>query len=266
MKYTVQLRKMITKLYGNKVWYQIKMNDGSKIVMNDFVGETIKIDFNGDINCMKCGTQLNKTFGEGFCYTCFSTGAESSPCIMKPELCRAHLGEGRDMEWERKNHLVEQVVYLAKSSHIKVGITKAGNEATRWIDQGASEAMVIARVPNRYLSGVIEVALKDHYADKTQWQRMLKNEVCDDDLQKELAKVECFIGSDLEQYLCKDNLSKVLEYPVLEYPKKVKSMKLDKEPHIEKVLKGIKGQYLIFEDDTVINMRSHTAYWVNISV
>lgn len=265
MKQYIQLKKLQVKLYGSKVWYQSRLPDGSLVVLNDLVGDRIKIRFNGDINCMKCGSEINKTFGEGFCYPCFSTQPESSPCIINPELCRAHLGEGRDMEWETKNHLVEHVVYLAKSSHIKVGITRGGNEATRWVDQGASEAMVIARVPNRYLSGAIEVALKDHYSDKTSWQRMLKNEVTDDKLEDELARVECYLGSDLVQYMCKENLSKVIEYPVLKYPEKVKSMKLDKEPEIDKVLVGIKGQYLLFEDGSVFNVRSHTGYWVELN-
>lgn len=264
MKQHIHLQKLQAKLYGNKVWYQAKANDGSKIILNDLIGETIKLTFKGDINCKSCDADINKTFGEGYCYSCFSTQPESSPCILRPELCRAHLGEGRDMEWERKYHLVEHVVYLAKSSHIKVGITRGGNEKTRWIDQGASEAIVVARVPNRYLCGVIEVALKEYYADKTSWQRMLKNEVTDESLEAELAKVECYLGGELAQYVCTENLSQVIEYPVETYPTKVKSMKFDKEPIIEKKLVGIKGQYLIFDDNTVLNIRSHTGYWINI--
>lgn len=264
MKQHIQLKKLSAKLYGNKVWYQAKANNGSKIILNDLVGESIKLSFNGDINCVSCDAEINKTFGEGYCYSCFSTQPESSPCIIHPELCRAHLGEGRDMEWERKYHLVDHVVYLAKSSHIKVGITRAGNEKTRWIDQGASEAIVVARVPNRYLSGVIEVALKEYYSDKTSWQRMLKNEVSEDDLEAELAKVECYLGGELAEYICRENLRQTIEYPVDNYPTKVKSLKFDKEPVIEKKLVGIKGQYLLFDDNTVLNVRSHTGYWVNV--
>ena len=64
-----------------------------------------------------------------------SKTAQCRECVIKPELCRAHLGEGRDMEWEREHHLKDHYVYLAVSSGVKVGITRDTQVPTRWIDQ-----------------------------------------------------------------------------------------------------------------------------------
>ena len=55
-----------------------------------------------------------------------------------------------------------------------------------------------------------------------------------------------------------------IRYPVLEYPEKVRSHNLDKEPRLEGTLMGIKGQYLIF-DTAVINMRKYAGYLMQVS-
>ena len=259
------ISKMSNRIEDDKIQYFAKSTDGL-VSMHDLVGKEIKIHFGGEIECRKCNKSLKKTFGEGFCFQCFSDAPEAAPCIIRPELCEAHLGKGRDVEWEEKHHNQPHYVYLAKSSHIKVGITRVTNLPSRWIDQGASEAMVIAEVPYRQLAGEMEVELKDMYSDKTSWQRMLKNEVSNDDLEDEMDRIETFIGSDLGDYLVDDLDVIKLNYPVIAFPEKVKSLKLDKQPIIEKKLNGIKGQYLIFDDNTVMNWRSHTGYWIDLKV
>jgi len=55
-----------------------------------------------------------------------------------------------------------------------------------------------------------------------------------------------------------------LNYPVLEYPKKVKSMSFDKLSVVEGTLTGIKGQYLMFDYLNVLNIRKHQGYVVSI--
>ena len=188
--------------------------------------------------------------------------------IMKPELSTAHLDlEDRDLEYEKRVQLQPHIVYLALSSEVKVGVTRKTQVPTRWIDQGAVQAIPIVEVPNRYLAGITEVALKEHFADKTNWQKMLKNEVPDADLIQERANLKYIIPKEVQEYFHpeKEDLYD-LHFPVLEFPKKVTSLNLDKTPNFSGKLMGIKGQYLIFQDGTVFNVRTFEGYVVKISL
>ncbi len=257
------LRKMQTRLEG--VAHYTLMLDDVPIDMNAKIGETIKLTFDGTINCIACGRKTNKSFGQGFCYPCFRNAPEASECIIRPELCRAHEGEARDMDWAERHCLTEQIVYLARSSAVKVGITRASQMPTRWIDQGATDAIVFARVPNRYTAGLVEVAMKEHLTDRTNWQRMLKNEVIDADLVATKASLIDTLDADLRQYIDEDNTVCTIDYPVERYPEKVKSIGFDKQAEIEGLLAGIKGQYLIFDDNRVLNIRKHNGYRIGLT-
>ena len=258
-----QILKMKTEL-KSPVQYHLPMNE-QFLGMNQWIGKHIQFHFNGEIYCLDCGQLTKKSFNQGFCYTCFQNSPMSSECIIKPELCRAHLGEGRDMEWERKHHLKDHYVYLAVSSGVKVGITRDTQVPTRWIDQGASYAVPIARTPNRYLCGMIEVSLKQHLSDRTAWQRMLKNEITHVDLTEKREEVFKLIPKEYHKYLLKKEDILNIQYPVNEYPTKVNSLSFDKTPTIQGLLMGIKGQYLIFENGQVLNMRKHQAYVLEFS-
>lgn len=256
------LRKMQTRL-DDVAHYTLELG-GTPIDMNAKIGKTIKLSFDGTINCIACEQVTKKSFGQGFCYPCFRNAPESSECIIRPELCRAHEGEARDMEWAEKHCLVEQIVYLARSSAVKVGITRGSQMPTRWIDQGATDAIVFARVPNRYTAGLVEVAMKEHLTDRTNWQRMLKNEVIDADLVETKATLMDTLDDELGQYVDADNTVCSINYPVNRFPEKVKSVGFDKFPEIEGCLAGIKGQYLIFDDSRVLNIRKHNGYRISI--
>jgi hypothetical protein len=256
------LSKMATTL-DDVVHYTMRLGD-ERIDMNALIGQPLTLSFDGTINCIVCGRKTNKSFGQGFCYPCFRSSPEASECILRPELCRAHEGEARDMEWAERHCLREQVVYLAKSSAIKVGITRAAQVPTRWMDQGASEAIVFARVPNRYTAGVLEVAMKEHLTDRTNWQRMLKNEISDDDLVERKALVSAHLDDSMRQYVVDDDTVWNIEYPVQAFPTKVKSVGFDKLPQIEGTLLGIKGQYLLLDGDRVLNIRKHSGYLVRV--
>lgn len=257
------LKKMRASL-NDEVDYHLDLSE--EIRMNNFIGKSLRIEFTGTINCQNCGKVTKKSFGEGFCYPCFSTAPQAAECILRPELCRAHLGEGRDPEWEEKHHNQPHVVYLAASSAIKVGITRSTQVPTRWIDQGASSAVILAETPNRYEAGRIEVAMKELYTDKTHWQKMLKNDIDEDiDLLEEKWSLEEQLPGDILDYFSEDETLWEINYPVLEYPLKVKSTSLDKSPLVEGILNGIKGQYLLFEGGQVFNVRKHTGYHVQIS-
>ncbi len=262
MKGSGQLRKMKANIGIDTIDYQLVLGE-DRIPLNEHIGKGIRFSFLNEIRCVDCGKVTKKSFGEGFCYNCFTDSANNSPCIIRPELCEGHLGKGRDVEWEKAHHVQEHCVYLALSSEVKVGVTRSTQVPTRWIDQGASAAIILARVPYRQLAGVIEVALKEYLTDKTSWQKMLKNEVGDYDLVEHKWRMAVLLPRDLQDYVDDGEDIIQLNYPVLEYPTKVGSMGFEKTPQIEGVLKGIKGQYLLFDHNRVMNVRSHSGYVVD---
>ena len=256
---------MDVRLGEKEVEYSIRIGD--QVAPNDWVGKQLKIVYNGRINCRKCGNQTKNSFGEGFCYPCFRSAPEAAECIIRPELCRAHLGEGRDIEWEQAHHNQPHVVYLAATDIVKVGVTRATHVPSRWIDQGASSAIKLAETPNRYEAGLLEVALKNEFTDKTNWRKMLKNEIDESiDLEEEKWMLHDRLPADLTTYFSEDDEIVDINYPVIQFPEKVKSLSLDKLPVIEGKLLGIKGQYLLFDGDRVMNVRKHTGYYVQIEV
>ena len=244
--------------------------DVTEVGLNRLVGRPIRVEHTGEFTCVRCGRRVDKLFGEGYCYPCFRDAPEAAECIVKPELCEAHLGRGRDPQWEEAHHNQPHAVYLAVSSALKVGVTRLTQIPTRWVDQGAAWAVQIAEVPYRQLAGRIEVALKELYTDRTAWQRMLKGQLLEDvDLPGELARIREHIGStadgaELLQYIFEPaRLSpRQLVYPVPEAPEKVKSVNLQKSPVVESTLIGIRGQYLIFDGGAVLNVRRHSGFHV----
>lgn len=247
------------------VHYTLKLQE-DEIDMNQLLGQQIHIAFEGRINCINCGRLTKKSFAQGFCYPCFIKAPENSECIIRPELCRAHLGEGRDVAWEKAHHLQPHIVYLAQTDAIKVGITRSTQVPTRWIDQGAKRALPIATVPYRYLAGLIEVALKHQFTDKTNWRNMLKDVITDGlHLEEHCELAHQRIPEDLHEYVLQECPITEIEYPVLAYPEKVKSLGLDKNPIISSTLLGIRGQYLIFENGEVLNIRNHSGYYIHFS-
>lgn len=247
--------------FGSPIRYRLPLGQ-DEVVMNELLGKKISFRFEGQINCVACGRITKKGFGQGFCYPCFANAPENAECIVRPELCEGHLGRGRDPEWEQLHHVQPHYVYLALSSGLKVGITRGTQIPTRWIDQGATAAIILAEVPYRQLSGAIEVALKEFYNDKTNWQRMLKNEVLDADLLATKFLARSQLPIELQKYITDDEQVWNLEFPSLDTPKKVKSIRLENQPILEGVLTGIKGQYLILDNTNVINIRNHAGYFV----
>lgn len=259
-----QLSKMKVE-FGSPVKYWMK-DDSHELFMNDLIGQDLTLEFTGQIKCVACGNETKKSFSQGFCYPCFLKAPENSECIIRPELCRGHEGIGRDVMWELENHVQTHVVYLALTSGVKVGITRKSNLKTRWIDQGAWKTIVLAETPNRFLCGKIELELKRHMSDKTNWQKMLKNEMDESfDLTLFKKQVISLLPNDLRVY--ESSIDEVLEikYPVFNYPVKVSSESFDKTPTIKGKLVGIRGQYLIFDGGNVINIRKFSGYVVNVT-
>ena len=256
------------------VEYQLPLND-SLIELNPQIGEKITLNYQGEINCIACGRKTSKSYAQGYCYPCFISLAECGMCIVKPETCHYDAGTCRDPEWAQQHCMQTHFVYLANSSAIKVGITRQSQIPTRWIDQGASQALPIFKVGSRYQSGLIEVAIKQHVSDRTDWRKMLKSDAEPIDLaairdqlvdlcRNRIGELRQIFGDENIQYLADEPVT-TIKYPVEQYPEKVKSLNLDKTPTIEGVLLGIKGQYLIL-DSGVINVRKYSGYKLDVDL
>jgi len=264
MTYQGVLSKMQTE-FGDPIQYYLVF-ENSFLNMNQVLNKELEINFEG-YQCLNCNKK-KKIYRQGFCYDCFYSSPAVGDWIMKPELSTAHLGiADRDLEYEQQVQLQPHIVYLALSSEVKVGVTRKTQVPTRWIDQGASQAISIVEVPNRYLAGITEVALKNHYTDKTNWRKMVQNDLSHTDLVAERLKLEKLIPAEVQEFyhLEKNDLYQ-MNFPVLNFPKKVSSLNLDKTPNFQGKLIGIKGQYLIFEDGTVFNVRSFEGYVVRLEI
>lgn len=266
---TTNLRKMKTALDGDAQYTLPVVNildHEGLFYMNPLVGSMITLRFENEIHCVETGKKIKKTFGEGLSYDAFLKSPLASPSIVRPELSRIHEGIAlRDYEWEMAHHNQPHFVYLSRTSDIKVGVTRDTNVPSRWIDQGATEAIILAQTPYRQLAGLIEVELKESMADKTNWQAMLKNISNDQTpLDQKKNDVLNLLSPEFEAFIYDDDTVTQIHYPVLNYPAKVKSMKLDTTPEYTGKLNGIKGQYLMFEDGTVFNIRSHAGYRMSI--
>ena len=235
------------------------------IAMNQLIDRTIQLDFIGH-QCLNCN--LDKPiYRQGFCRSCFFETPLAGDWIMRPELSKAHLDqEDRDLAFEKEIQIQPHIVYLANSSNVKVGVTRKQQVPTRWIDQGAHEAIEVVEVPNRYLAGITEVALKEHISDKTNWRKMLINDIEDVDLVAVKHQLSAYIPEEVRPYYKENSSETAIEFPVKAFPSKVKSLNLEKTTSYSGVLKGIKGQYLIFEDQTVFNIRANEGLVVQLTL
>ena len=266
------LRKMKSRL-EQPVSYKIPLGD-NEVPLNPLIAKKIKLEYSGNIFCVNCGRKSNKSFNQGYCYPCFQKLAQCDSCIIHPEKCHFDQGTCREPVWGEKYCMQDHIVYLANSSGLKIGITRATQIPTRWIDQGATQALAIIRVRTRLQSGILEIMFKEHVADKTNWREMLKGDAEPLDMLAKskllLAKCESEI-KELEErfgFFAISVLNGIepleINYPVEIYPEKIASFNFDKDPKIEAKLLGIKGQYLIFESG-VINLRRFSGYEIKLS-
>lgn len=264
------IRKMRTRLDA-PVQYSLPLGETS-VAMNDLLGQWLSLRHSGRIECVACGRETRKSFNQGYCFPCFKRLAECDLCILRPETCHFHLGTCRDPAWAGDHCMQAHVVYIANSSGLKVGITRESQLPTRWIDQGASQAVPVFRVRNRLHSGLIEVTLKRYVSDRTDWRRMLKGNDLLPDLAGKAAAILDTARTDLDalaeshmelHWELLDGEVTEISYPVEAFPAKVVSQSLDKTDTVSGVLQGIKGQYLIM-DSGVINMRKFAGYEVGL--
>ena len=269
------LRKMQVSLPENPqqaVNYQMVLGD-HRLPLNELIGQQLQLIYEGQIGCVHCGRATKKSFNQGYCYPCFKSLAQCDQCIVSPERCHYDAGTCREPEWADEFCMQDHYVYLANSSGLKVGITRGTQIPTRWIDQGASQALAIYRVSTRFYAGLVEVVFKQHMSDKTHWQAMLKGspepldlkqivENLMPEIEPEIAQLQKQYGLQAIQR-CDDASTVHIQFPVLEYLVKVKSLNFDKTPKISGKLMGIKGQYLIL-DTGVLNLRKFGGYYLEV--
>ncbi|GAD61599.1 DUF2797 domain-containing protein [Aquipseudomonas alcaligenes] len=265
------LSKMAVRL-GETAQYAFRL-DEQEVPVNPLLGKRVRLEYLGAIHCTHCGRKTKKSFSQGYCYPCFTKLAQCDSCIVSPEKCHFDAGTCREPEWGERFCMTDHVVYLANSSGVKVGITRASQIPTRWLDQGASQALPIFRVATRQQSGLVEDLLRTQVADKTNWRALLKGDAVPLDLPaiRDQLLESCAEGiAGLQQRFGLQAIQPVgdaevleIRYPVEAYPTKVASHDLEKTPVVEGILRGIKGQYLIL-DTGVINLRKYTAYQVAV--
>lgn len=262
------VNKMSARLEASRVEYSFRLGE-TEIAVNPLIGKTVRLEYLGAIYCSHCGRRTKTSFSQGHCYPCMQKLAHCDICIMSPEKCHHEHGTCRDPEWGQQFCMTDHVVYLANSSGVKVGITRATQLPTRWLDQGASQALPILRVATRQQSGFVEDLLRSQVADRTNWRALLKGDAPAVDLKAVRQQLFASCGAGLMALQERFGLQAIqllhdvepleMVYPVQAYPTKIVSFNLDKDPIAEGTLMGIKGQYLIF-DTGVINIRKYTAY------
>ncbi|UPQ88996.1 DUF2797 domain-containing protein [Vibrio sinaloensis] len=265
------LDKMRATLDANVI-YQLPVGEQS-VDLTSFIGQSLTLTHTGNIFCSSCGKKTKKSYSQGHCFVCMKKLASCDMCIMKPETCHYDQGTCREPQWGEENCMVDHYVYLSNTSSLKVGITRHSQIPTRWIDQGATQGLPIFKVKTRHISGLIEVELAKHIADKTNWRTLLKGDGEPIDLAARFAELLPLVSDKIEQIrqefgqdaievLNADTVS--IQYPVQQHPTKITSHNFDKNPQVTGVLQGIKGQYMIF-DTGVINIRKFTSYEVEVS-
>lgn len=257
-----QLRKMSHEPL-DPVRYYLNLGDETAPLTPE-VGKTATVRFLGKITCIECGRKIGKTYNQGYCYPCFRDLPQNALCGVRPERCEHERGNERDREFFRTRCNADHFVYLALTSGVKVGVTRYSNIPSRWIDQGAVKALIIARVPQRILAGKIEVALAEKMPDKTNWRKMLSGNIDDADLLKARGQAVEWFPPELREYALEDEKIQTFAYPIQSPPQKIASHNLDKTPEFADILTGIKGQYLIF-GNRVINLRKYAGYHMEFS-
>ena len=262
------LSKMAVRLEAPVVQYAFRLGE-EQVPVNPLIGKTLRLEYLGAIHCTHCGKRTKTSFSQGYCYPCMTKLAQCDVCIMAPEKCHYDAGTCREPSWGEQFCMTDHVVYLANSSGIKVGITRATQLPTRWLDQGASQALPILRVATRQQSGLVEDLLRSQVPDRTNWRALLKGDADVLDLPAIREQIFDACAEGLQGLQARFGLQAIqpladaevveMRYPVEAYPKKIVSFNLDKDPVAEGTLLGIKGQYLIF-DTGVINIRKYTAY------
>ncbi|MEE9254252.1 MAG: DUF2797 domain-containing protein [Pseudomonadales bacterium] len=266
------LRKMRARA-TDVVEYEFVLGD-TAIAANPIIGRELTLRFVGTITCIHCGAVTPRSYAQGHCYGCFKKLAACDLCVVSPDRCHYAQGTCREPDWGERNCIRPHLVYLANSSGLKIGLTRDDALPTRWIDQGATQAMLIAQVDTRQQAGFVEKAIGAHVSDRTDWRTMVGRDPAEMDLPGEWARlrelsadaidaVQARFGERVIRLLDDEPVTHIV-YPIERYPRDLRAFNLEKEPLVEGVLLGIKGQYLLL-DTGVLNVRRITSFHVELS-
>lgn len=250
------LRDLCPTLGEETVEYTLQVGE-APIPLNPLIGGWVRFAYQGEKRCIHCNRKSNKLFNNGYCWPCFQKLACNDICQVRPNLC--HYETCREQAWGDAHCMIPTFVYLAKSSDVKVGITR--NLPGRWLDQGAVEAVPIALVPTRKMAGDLELFLSQQMPDKTNWRKMLKGEVTETPILAVRERVMAAIPEEYRGYLLSEEQVRSFRYPVTEPPVKITSHDIEKAP-AEGLLVGIKGSYLILSTG-VLNIPKFTGFLVS---
>ncbi|MBV1906294.1 MAG: DUF2797 domain-containing protein [Pseudomonadales bacterium] len=252
--------------------YHLPLGDGL-VAMNELIGHRIRLEFLSKISCAHCGRVTKKSYAGGYCFPCFKKLAQCDLCVMSPDRCHYAKGTCREPAWGEEFCMQPHVLYLANSTGLKVGITRTSQMPTRWLDQGAVQAIVLMRTATRYQVGCVEKCLAEFVSDKTNWRKLITGDSQKVDMQaaalalrSEAAENFTLLDEKFGADLVWEEASEVHEfqYPVERYLDKAKTQKLKPDEALEGVLTGIRGQYLLL-DSGAFNVRSHTSHHVALS-
>ncbi|MDH3004553.1 MAG: DUF2797 domain-containing protein [Candidatus Shikimatogenerans sp. JK-2022] len=209
-------------------------------------------------------------FKDGFCKNCYFENFYLG--IYHPIKCTSHLNiEYKNLKYEKTIELQKHIIYISITGNTKVGITIKNNFYNRLMDQGAIKAIIIAITPNRYLSGKIEKISKNFISDRTNYINMLTNNFKKDinliKIKKKIFKFILKYYTIYKNFLYKNNKIYKFYYPVLKYPtNKIYNFSFRNNLRLKEKLIGLKGQYLIFTNKKVLNIRNHIGYYLNLYI
>jgi hypothetical protein len=264
--------RMMQIVPARPVEYTLQL-DGDPIPLSDLLGRRLSIRFDGKITCQNCGSLTRKSYGDGYCYRCFTTLARCDLCVVSPDRCHYAAGTCREPAWGESFCMQPHLVYLANSAGAKVGITKPENLPWRWLDQGATQAAVIMRTQSRFQAGCVEAALARYVSDRTDWRELIGRDAAEIDLPELAARLRRDAAKELELLESRfagalswsaEAVPERFEYPVMAYASPANGLSLTAGGEIVGTLLGIKGQYLMF-DSGVFNVRRHTSYHVVVA-
>jgi hypothetical protein len=254
--------------YGGEIPIRyLFQTDQTELSINEYLGQQISISYTRRKACVNCGRSVKKLYQNGYCYPCMTTLAECDLCIVKPHDCHFHKGTCRDEEFAESHCMIPHYVYLAYSSNIKVGLTRKGRQFTRWVDQGALAAVLVAELPTRKQAGELEMEIAKTMQDKTDWRKMLVAKSVEEvDLLSVRADVIAKLTDEYQGFVLTNEPIHQFSYPALpDHEVKLSSLALDKQETVTGRLLGMKGQYMIL-DTGVFNVRKHNGFHVQVSI
>ena len=269
------LRKMGVQLDGGRAVYHLRFEGEEPVPLDGLLGHRLCLRHTGVIRCIHCGRTTSRSFSQGYCFPCFKRLARCDLCIVQPSRCHYAEGTCREPEWADTHCMSEHWVYLANTSSLKVGLTRRGHVPVRWLDQGAVQALPILTAATRQVAGFLEQAcVQQGMRDSTNWRSMLRGGIAQLDLRVERERLLAAVAQKMEDIRIRFGAEAfaplpeaepiTIDYPFVQPPPaKPRSLSLDKQPQLEGVLHGAKGQYLVF-DGGVLNLRKFAGYHVEL--